>query len=143
MYLTALTQDVDLQHSLSKTHMTLFDWSQGKSSVVLLIINEQHELLPDQNFAISRDFCEEPVTVLCKIPTYGLGDRHLKEAAKVISDIGCHVVFVSPIPYLILLLSHWGNNLVGVMHNGYRDKYEKDGKITYTVSQEGWQCLTW
>jgi hypothetical protein len=128
---------------LENAHVELTEKTAGESGMVLLVINEQHEVLQDQQKAICEDFCANPLICRLNIPANGMKADELKKLAKDLAACRCHIVFASPIPLLLLLLSSRGKNLVGVLHNDKREKKElPNGKVISVTAQEGWQVFT-
>ena len=105
-----------------------------------IIINEKHKLLPDQERVLNEELCGP--WELFPVPDDGWTYAEMKD--DVLHDIGdAPVVFVSPIPALILMLAgqRAGVN-VWVMHNDNREAKElPGGRIIHTVSREGWRLV--
>jgi len=134
------SMDVD---ALESAHVELQEATAGNGGIVLVIINEQHTLMDDQQRAILNDFCPDGMIATVKIPADGLSRQEIKTISEQLAKTRCHVVFASPIPYMILLLASKGKNLVGVLHNDHREKKElPNGKVISTVAPKGWKCLT-
>ena len=121
---------------------------------VVIIINEQHTMLPDQIKQIetlypNTDFQLEYV----KVPTKGWTFEEMEKVRDEIWNRGYFaVIFVSPIPVLLKELSYYeGHDTakgrknvphIFVFHNDKREKKElPDGRIVYTVAKEGWKLL--
>ena len=118
--------------------------------MVKVIINEQHSIIKQQKQILKNKFGEYEIV---EVPTEGWTVEEIKEKTKKLE--GETVVFVSPVPLLIKLLSFISgdeagqsylggtcNNLtkVFIFHNDRREKKELDnGKVIYTVSQTGWK----
>jgi len=106
----------------------------------ILIINEQHSLLPEQKEILSNRF--ENWEVL-PVPSTGWTAKDMQETALYLScQEEVNAVFASPIPYLLKLACTMDNVAVHIFHNDNRDKKElPNGKVIFTVAQEGWQLL--
>jgi hypothetical protein len=112
---------------------------------VIVILNESHHLLPDQERVLNAEFAHAEIAIL-HVPSSGWT---LLEMRKVIeNDIGNNpVVFASPIPAMILMLvNKRAGNGVYVLHNDNRVAREirnNDGtvKIIHTVAADGWQVV--
>lgn len=118
---------------------------------VVLVINEQHSLLPEQERILKDRFGEWEVL---RVPANGWT---LKEQEEKVSELkGNVVIFASPVPYMLKKLSFYegyghedncvyseGNGTkVFVFHNDERQKKElPDGKVVYTVAKTGWQLV--
>lgn len=118
----------------------------------VLIINEQHSLLPEQQkLLLDRFGCFYTLPV----PSSGWNVETMTEVANLLKER--QAIFASPIPYLIrevaasssygnFSISEGGNPLAPklplVFHNDQREKKElPDGKVIYTVAKEGWQLI--
>lgn len=122
---------------------------------ILVVLNEQHKLLPEQVELLHQAGKYEIVP----IPATGWTlDQMEAEHKKLMGNV---VVFASPVPVLLAKLSYSSGyacdehcrNLngplegvgtrVGVLHNDRREKKElPNGKIIQTVAQTGWR-LVW
>jgi len=106
----------------------------------LIIINEQHSLLPDQKRVLNEEL--RGPWELFPVPAGGWTLAEMRD--EVLPEIGDRpVVFVSPIPALILMLagSRAGVN-VWVMHNDCRVAKElPGGRVVHTVAPEGWELV--
>ena len=106
----------------------------------IVIINEQHSLLPSQTEALNR---ENTPYELYKIPAKGLNlieQTLLAGKLEEMEDI--NVIFASPIPLLLAQLSYNRKVRVGIFHNDNREKKElPNGKIIFTVPENGWQIV--
>jgi hypothetical protein len=115
-----------------------------------LIINEQHQLMPEQVEILAQQIGKYHTL---KIPASGLTRSQL-ESFTVDNGILYNdtIIFASPIPYLIKLLSsqltltfnesikHSYNVLI--FHNDTREKKElPNGKVIMTVAQTGWELI--
>ena len=120
----------------------------------IVIINEQHSLLPQQSELIRKKLGEE--IELRKIPAEGINRRQIEELAKELSLLhNVNIVVLSPIPLLLARLAYccgeydtlalYGGgpgNPVYILHNDKREKKElPNGKIISTVAQEGWELI--
>lgn len=79
------------------------------------------------------------------------------EILDIVVDVGIDIVFLSPVPALIIELAEWAfyekgyryglgmGNLdvdVKVMHNDFREKKElPNGKVISVVAEEGWELV--
>jgi len=115
----------------------------------LVIINEQHSLLPTQ-IALLKD---KPI-FLIKISASGVVLDDQACLAKTLSRILYHyplttLVFASPIPFLlrevmieVMFQDSADCARVRIFHNDRREKKElPDGKINYTIPAEGWKLV--
>ena len=112
----------------------------------LVIINEQHSLLPDQVLILNHTFKENLETK--KVPAQGWTWTEQENIAREIIEMNItHVIFVSPVPVLLRELSyHWGRNsnnpIILVFHNDNRQKKElPNGKTISVIAKEGWQLV--
>ena len=118
------------------------DQSMAKEAAMktLIIINEQHTLLPDQQRVLDENLRRG--WELFPVPAEGWTLAEMRE--DVLLEIGDRpVVFVSPIPALILMLagSRAGVN-IAVMHNDRRVAKElPGGRVVHTVAPEGWELV--
>ncbi len=121
-----------------------------KTEKVMLVINEQHELLPSQREQLGYNFPESEVEKVL-VPAEGWT---IEEMERILSERlwGNFVVFVSPIPYLIKKLSFCEGLGVGgqkgyttktfLFHNDRREKKElPNGKVISVLAKEGWQIV--
>lgn len=112
---------------------------------VKVIMNEQHTLLPEQEELLNKKF-KDNGWELYKIPAKGL---NLKEMDGLVDELmNQFVIFVSPIPYVIMRLNEFiyingtTQKRVWVFHNDNREKKElPNGKVIYTVAQTGWKIV--
>lgn len=126
---------------------------------LVVIVNENHTLLPEQERILKEEFDLEAEFLFA--PATGWSKEEMdkivasfKEAA--IGPERYHtqnVVFVSPIPYLLRELTRAEfiaypecsietGIRVYVLHNDRREKRElPDGRIIQVVAQEGWQLV--
>ena len=120
----------------------------------IVIINEQHSLLPQQSEIIRKKLGEE--IELRKIPAEGINRQEIEELAKELSLLhNVNIVVLSPIPLLLGRLAHYSGecdtlalyggssgNPVYILHNDKREKKElPNGKVISTVAQEGWELI--
>ena len=120
----------------------------------IVIINEQHSLLPQQSELIRKKLGEE--IELRKIPAEGINRQEIEELAKELSLFhNVNIVVLSPIPLLLGRLAHYSGecdtlalyggssgNSIYILHNDRREKKElPNGKIISTVAQEGWELI--
>ena len=107
---------------------------------VHVVMNEDHSLLPEQ-----REILKEK---------YGNYDfRYVPKEGWLLEEINWlvewyenshveEVVFVSPVPSLLMKLSRLNGKTVRVFHNDNRNKKTlPNGKVVYTVAQEGWELV--
>ena len=112
----------------------------------LVIINEQHSLLTEQELILNHVFREN--WEIKKVPAKGWTWTEQEDiAAQIIETNIAYVVFVSPVPVLLRELSYeWGrdtnNPIIYVFHNDKRQKKElANGKIISVIAKEGWQLV--
>ncbi|NLA24201.1 MAG: hypothetical protein GX879_04465 [Bacteroidales bacterium] len=130
---------------------------------VIIVINEAHLLLTEQQEIIKNKFNNKHYDYEnLSVPMGGWNLEQMEdEVQKIKNDPHCnHVVFVSPIPYMIKRLSYIsgyahidhcrlangplvGNNtFVYVFHNDKREKKElPNGKIIQAIAKTGWQLV--
>ena len=128
-----------------------------ENTKAIVIINEQHKLLDEQKKILEEKY---EVYEVLQVPAQGWT---LQEMDKVIDKLTSKeirdgkrfldVVFLSPIPYLIMQLTRkevdWMPEYaeetgikVKVFHNDNRIKKElPNGKIIQTVAETGWQLI--
>ena len=119
----------------------------------LVVINEQHSLMPDQVRVLQETF-ESFVRV--NVPAEGWTLVQMQENAEVLveavqtayyENAAIAVVFASPIPALMKSIMCSldvvdAEYAVFVLHNDRREKKElPGGKIIMTVAAEGWQLV--
>jgi len=116
----------------------------------VVVINEQHSLFPEQEEILNKEFISWEFV---KVPAEGwtLKEMQLKAGEwnlKMFTSEYYAVVFASPIPYLIKVMTEisysdfYNQSLVMVFHNDHRDKKElPNGKIIQIVSSTGWQLV--
>ena len=107
----------------------------------IVIINEQHNLLPEQQQILDRVFSSYEEL---KVPSDGWELKTIKEKSLALTSTSEVVVFASPIPAMIKLLSSYQSDEfdVFVFHNDKREKKElPNGKIISVVANEGWQLV--
>ena len=103
----------------------------------LIVLNEQHTLLPDQQRVLNEELRGE--WELYPVPAEGWTLAEMRE--KVMGDLfSAPVIFVSPVPALILWLgAARGGCDTFVMHNDRRVAKElPGGRVIHTVAPEGW-----
>jgi hypothetical protein len=115
----------------------------AKCTKAVVIINENHSLLPQQVQLLREEFksYEE-----FKVPATGWTKEQIFKEYKSLGEFETQaVVMLSPIPLLLGLLASRRKNQAGftfVFHNDKREKKElPNGKVVYTVAQEGWQLM--
>lgn len=121
----------------------------------IVIMNETHGLMDEQKSILDRKYSNYEIL---SVPANGWTLREMQEIGRGL--VGNTVVFVSPIPYLIKMLSYnmgyshydncqareawltgW-NTKVFVFHNDNREKKElPNGKIIQVVAKSGWQLV--
>jgi len=132
----------------------------------IVIINEQHSLLPEQKEILKERFGSWKTI---EVPASGWELDEMKEVKEklyrklaeikgnniLLKEYDNTVVFVSPVPYLIKELSlksqsgDWGDNpnkvqlfKVRVFHNDRREKKElPNGKVISVVAKTGWELV--
>ena len=129
-----------------------------KMKKALVIMNENHSLLPEQEKILKERFEEYEIL---PVPATGWTleeiDRKIEEILSSVNSVRINtgVVFVSPIPYMIMELARREVELLGtgeywcqtgircyVFHNDRREKKElPDGRIIQVVAKEGWQLV--
>lgn len=127
---------------------------------LVIIMNENHKLLPEQERILKEQFPNLDPEFLFA-PAAGWTKEEMDQVVASFKEAAAgpdcyhtqHVVFVSPIPYLLRELTRaeiiaypecsidtgiW----VSVFHNDRREKKElPDGRIIQVVAQEGWQLV--
>jgi len=126
-----------------------------------IIINEQHSLLPDQERALGEHWSSGYETEIIKVPPEGWTyEKMIKIAGKISSGANDKkidsppwpdvvVIFVSPVPALMLLLARLHRYLsleALTFHNDKRVAKEvPDGKggvkLIHTVAPDGWMIV--
>lgn len=100
----------------------------------LLVINEHHILFEEQRQLLGE--FEE-----CLIPKEGLNCGEIVDLALDIKEWKGRVVFASPVPLLLKMVSQMKHDTF-VFHNDKRNKKElPDGRVINTVSETGWMIL--
>ena len=128
-----------------------------------VILNEQHTMLPQQKELLESRY--ENIDLL-QVPAEGWTAKEqerqymlLREGKPLMPDCG-DIIFLSPLPIMLAAAAfqrgyHCGYNdwaeqdsqgckytsytpRVYLFHNDKRTKQEKDGKVWYTVPQDGW-----
>ena len=128
---------------------------------VFIIINEQHSIMEDQEKVIKKNFPNADLEKVA-IPAKGLNLQEITELVKELTQKDGNIIFVSPIPAMMILLSRelakmeyykgvadtkclpsgCPNVEVFTFHNDKREKKElPNGKIIFTVAKEGWQLV--
>jgi len=111
----------------------------------LVLLNEQHSLLPDQLRLLDARFPNG--WTIMSIPTEGWT---LKEQRNIVKDWpNCTAIFASHVPYLLSALAqkagNWDDNSCNyclVFHNDNRDKKELPNGETISVNaRTGWQLV--
>lgn len=120
----------------------------------IVIINEQHSLLPQQSELIRKKLGDE--IELNKIPSEGINRQQIEELAEQLNRLhDTNIVILSPIPLLLARLAHYSGecdtlalyggssgNSIYILHNDKREKKElSNGKVISVVAQEGWELI--
>ncbi|HFD2052232.1 TPA: hypothetical protein ACF2DE_002963 [Clostridium perfringens] len=110
-----------------------------------VILNEQHTLLPSQKVILDSEFGINGWDVL-SVPSNGwsLSEQlEVVESLKGTIEKQSKIVFASPLPIIIGKLSRWNEyEDIYIFHNDKREKKElPNGKIIFTVAQDGWQLV--
>ena len=120
----------------------------------IIIINEQHSLLPQQEQLIRKKLGQE--IELKKIPSEGINGQQIEELAEQLNRLhDTNIVILSPIPLLLARLAHYSGecdtlalyggssgNSIYILHNDKREKKElPNGKVISVVAQEGWELI--
>lgn len=127
-----------------------------ENTKAIVIINEQHKLLDEQKKILEEEY---EVYEVLQVPAQGWTLREMDEVIEKLTSKEIRdgkrfldVVFVSPIPYLMMKLTRkeveWVPEyaeqtgiMVKVFHNDNRIKKETNGKIIQTVAETGWQLI--
>lgn len=112
----------------------------------LVIINEQHSLLPEQELLLTKNF---PSWEFLKVPSKGWDLKEINLIhSKIINTANAVAVFVSPVPALMKVLTGYPYNQdmtacpFYVFHNSRRDKKElPNGKVISVVAKKGWEIV--
>ena len=126
---------------------------------LFIIINEQHEILPDQERLLEKEFSGRKIEKIL-VPAKGWNLQEVNEKSKELFNRALEekgdIVILSPIPVLIKILSersviqsiknekngYQGNVEIYIFHNDKREKKElPNGKIITIVAKEGWQLV--
>ena len=111
----------------------------------VIIINEQHKMLPNQVKLLPEGYKE------VKVPAKGWTISEMNDQVTRLKGCG-KVIFVSPIPFMIkqlaiglghALYDGWKHHPeVKVFHNDKREKKElPNGKVVMAIAEEGWQLV--
>lgn len=104
----------------------------------LVVMNKQHSLLPEQQALLDNKFIWE----FLYVPAEGWTLQEQQQIAKDLVDQSASVVFVSPVPVLLGLLSASGVD-VHIFHNDKREKRElPNRKVIFAVAQTGWEIVS-
>ena len=127
-----------------------------ENTKAIVIINEQHKLLDEQKKILEEEY---EVYEVLQVPAQGWTLREMDEVIEKLTSKEIRdgkrfldIVFVSPIPYLMMKLTRkeveWVPEyaeqtgiMVKVFHNDNRIKKETNGKIIQTVAETGWQLI--
>ena len=104
----------------------------------LVVINEQHKLLPQQQELLTELYGEDGWERF-NIPFEGVTAGEMETWIPFLVEN--NPIFASPIPLLIGLVAEKKHGLgFAVLYNDHREKKElPNGKIIMTVAQTGWQ----
>ena len=106
-----------------------------------IILNEQHQLLPDQVRILNKVFGKGG-WVIYPVPSIGWPLEKQKDLVKDFEEKGSPIVFTSPVPYLLGALVK-KNLSIFLLHNDFREKKElPNGKIIMTVAKIGWRLVS-
>ena len=106
---------------------------------VLVVLNEQHKLLAEQEKILNKQYFNN--WGIYSVPANGWTLEEQKEHLKKLAEADV-VVFASPIPFLLKELAKRGKPEILVFHNDKREKKElPGGKIVFTVAEEGWELV--
>lgn len=131
-----------------------------KRERLVIIINESHTLLPEQERILKEQFPNLNPEFLFA-PNSGWSKEEMDQIVASFKEAAAgperyhyqYIVFVSPIPYLLRELTRAEIEaypecsvetgiLVYIFHNDRREKKElPDGRIIQVVAQEGWQLV--
>ena len=123
---------------------------------VKIIINEQHSLLPDQDRVLRKKFNDHNLEFV-KVPASGWTIEEMKQKINELSQADV-VVFVSPVPYILAMMSFdrgydQGFGLAGgqfpdqasevfIFMNEHREKKElPDGRMIQVLAPIGWKLV--
>ena len=116
-----------------------------ETTITIVIMNEQHSLLPEQEKILNEKFNNS--WEFMKVPAdgwalYQMREKIMEIIDKSTVDNNIFVVFVSPIPYMLkIMVSSSSVKETFVFHNDNRIKKElPNGKIISVVAETGW-CL--
>jgi hypothetical protein len=111
---------------------------------VILVINEAHNLFPQQAELLEKRYPQGYKTLL--VPEKGWDLAKIKEAVEDLSAAD-EVVITSPIPAMFTLLHRKAmegscKSRVRGFHNDRRQKKElPNGRVIQVVAKEGWQLV--
>lgn len=108
---------------------------------IQVIINEQHTILPEQKQILDTEY---PNWEYYKVPADGWDIDTIKQLSIILANTTDIVIFISPIPAMIKLLSLYQSDefQVFVFHNDKREKKElPNGKIISVTAQTGWELV--
>jgi hypothetical protein len=104
---------------------------------VQVIINEQHKLTAEQETLLNNRFDKWE---LYKVPAEGWTIAEMNNRMFDLTTAKC--VFVSPIPYMLKILTSINYKNIYIFHNDKREKVElPNGKVIYKVADTGWQIV--
>lgn len=119
----------------------------------IIIINEQHSLLPQQSELIRKELGEE--IELKKIPAEGINRQEIEAITEDLNKLNnTNIVVLSPIPLLLGRLAYTSGEIDGrydcvcqrnriyILHNDQREKKElPNGVVRSVISKEGWELI--
>ena len=112
---------------------------------MLLIINEQHSLFLEQEEILNKKGSFKKIEVPATGWTLEEQRQVVEELMKLLDNKHDAIVFASPVPYLLKvmsLLSAEAKFVTLVFHNDNREKVElPNGKIINKVAKTGWQLV--
>ena len=113
----------------------------------IVVINEAHRILPEQEKILREKFGDYD---LLRVPAKGWTRKEMDDLIP--SLMGNKVVCISPVPYLLGMLSAkvgfelgYSNSEPGevyIFHNDHREKVElPDGRVIFKIPTEGWELV--
>lgn len=114
--------------------------------LALVIINEQHTLLPEQKKLLEKRYVFQEILLpkrgLDKAAMLNLATELILENKRWLKKHRVQeIIFVSPIPGLMAMLCQRGKSF-RVLHNSRREKVENpDGRLVMTLAKKGWEII--
>jgi hypothetical protein len=113
----------------------------------VIVINEQHKLLPIQDYLL-RIYCGDSWETFT-VPAGGMTIAEQVDAATGLVGKYDRVIFVSPVPVMLAKAVYWATVFhedlgreVWVFVNERREKKElPDGRVISTLAQDGWELF--